>query len=342
MAAQLVLCGPPPTVLYGLCPRSAVLRYGEIAGVGPAPSRIVLGSGSFDEDSRSDAWRLLDRYVALGGSVIDTAAVYGDGASEQVLGEWLARSGCRDDVVIATKGGHPSLPDWTGRLTADEVERDLEASLSRLGVDRVDLYMLHRDDERIPVDELVDLLARHARSGKVGAVAVSNWTWQRVEEANSYATQTSAPCLTANSVHYSLAAPRALVAPGAVSLCGDDTAVEWYRRTLIPVLAWSSQAKGFFSGRFAPTSHDDEYVERVYYHEDNWRRLERVTRLAATRGCRPSQVALAWLLDQPGQIFAVVGTTKLGHLDECVGALDLHLTLSEIEWLNLEREEPNG
>ena len=318
------------------------LRYGEIVGVAPSPSRIVFGAGWFDEGHRRDAWRLLDRYVARGGSVIDTAAVYGDGASERLLGEWLVRSGCRDDVVIATKGGHPSLPDWTGRLTPDEVEHDLEASLARLQVDFVDLYMLHRDDERTPVDELVDLLARHVQSGKVKAVAVSNWTWQRVEEANAYAIRSGAPCLVANSVQYSLAAQHAAVAPGTVSLGGDEAAGAWYRRSGLPVLAWSSQAKGFFSGRFAPTFHDDPHVERVYYHDDNWRRLERVTSLAADRGCTPSQVALAWLLDQPAQIFAVVGTTKADHLDECLGALDLHLTSSEIEWLNLEREEPHG
>ncbi|HXW79165.1 MAG TPA: aldo/keto reductase [Acidimicrobiales bacterium] len=317
------------------------MRYGEIAGVTPAPSRIVLGAGSFDEERRADAWRLLDHYLTLGGSVVDTAAVYGNGASERVLGEWLARSGSRDDVVILTKGGHPSLPDWTDRLTPEEVGQDLDASLARLKVDRIDLYMLHRDDERIPVDELVDLLARCVESGKVKAVAVSNWTWPRVEDANLYAARRGAPSLAVNSVHYSLAVPHASVAPGTVSLCGDDAALAWYRRSGVPVLAWSSQAKGFFSGRFAPTVHDDPHVEKVYYHQDNWRRLERATRLAARLGCTPSQVALAWLLEQPVQVFAAVGTTKLEHLDECLGALDVQLTSSEIEWLNLERDEPN-
>jgi 1-deoxyxylulose-5-phosphate synthase len=317
------------------------VRYGQIAGVVTAPSRIVLGGGSFGEGRRVDAWRLIDHYVSLGGSLIDTAAVYGNGASERVLGEWLARSGCRDNVAILTKGGHPSLPDWTGRLTPDEVEEDLRASLSRLQVDCIDLYMLHRDDERIPADELVDLLARCVDRGMVKTVAVSNWTWQRVEEANRYAAGCGAPSLAANSVHYSLAVPRASVAPGAVSLCGDDAALAWYRRSGVPVLAWSSQAKGFFSGRFAPTVHDDPHVEKVYYHEDNWRRLDRVTRLAGRFGCTPAQVALAWLLEQPVQVFAVVGTTKVKHLDECLGALDVHLSSPEIEWLNLERDEPN-
>ena len=105
-------------------------------------------------------------------------------ASECSGNGWSVRmpGRCRDRA----EGGHPSLPDWRDRLTPDEVEHDLEASLARLQVGSVDLYMLHRDDERTPVDELVDLLARHVQSGKVKAVAVSNWTWQRVEEANGY------------------------------------------------------------------------------------------------------------------------------------------------------------
>ena len=137
-------------------------------------SWLVLGSGSFDEDRRDEAWRLLDRYAAAGGTVIDTAAIYGGGASERVVGG-LARPFRvpRDSMVIATKGGHPSLPDWHGRLTPEDVEHDIGSSLCRLKVEYVDLYMLHRDDEHIPVGEsLIDTLAAHVASGRVKAIGV--------------------------------------------------------------------------------------------------------------------------------------------------------------------------
>lgn len=313
--------------------------YGEVAGVSVPLSRLVLGSGSFDEDRRDEAWRLLDRYAAAGGTVIDTAAIYGGGASERVVGGWLDRSGYRDSMVIATKGGHPNLPDWHGRLTPEDVEHDIGSSLSRLNVEYVDLYMLHRDDEQIPVGELIDTLAAHVANGRAKAIGVSNWSWQRVQQANAYASRSGAPRVVANSIQYSLAAPKAAVLlPGTVTLSGDAAAFEWYSETQLPVLAWSSQANGFFSGRYPPDVHDDTVVERVYYHEDNWRRLERATRLAVSRGCTPSQVAMAWLLGQPLDLFAVIGCTQLPHLEESLGTLDLRLTPEEMAWLNLDVE----
>jgi 1-deoxyxylulose-5-phosphate synthase len=316
------------------------LKYCELPGVDRPLSRIVLGTGSFNEDRRPEAWPLFDRYLSAGGTTLDTAAVYGDGASERVVGGWLERSGCREDVVVVTKGGHPSLPDWTNRLSPEQVDRDLEESLDRLKTDYIDLYMLHRDDEQIPVGELVDMLSRYVASGRVRAAAVSNWSWQRVEEANNYASRSGASPVIANSVHYSLAAPRGAMLPGTVSLCEDDAALSSYRTSQFPVLAWSAQAKGFFSGRYAPSVHDDAYLERVYYDEDNWERLDRVTRLAADRGCTTSQLALAWLLNQPIEILAVIGTSSGAHLDECLGAVDVSLTPSELAWLNLEQAEP--
>lgn len=127
--------------------------------------------------------------------------------------------------------------------------------------------------------------------------------------------------------------------PGTVTLCGDVAAVEWYTETQLPVLAWSSQARGFFSGRYAQDVHDDAEVERTYYHQDNWRRLERATHLAVSRGCTPSQVALAWLLNGPMDVFAVIGCTQVPHLEESLGALTLRFTPEESAWLNLERQE---
>jgi 1-deoxyxylulose-5-phosphate synthase len=309
------------------------LEYCDFPGVGLPLSRVVLGTGSFDEGGRVEAWRLFDRYRLAGGTVLDTAAVYGDGASERVVGGWLDHSRCRGEVVIVTKGGHPSLPDWGDRLTPDDVSLDLEQSLDRLRTDYIDVYMLHRDNENIPVDELVDMFSRFVASGKVRTAAVSNWSCHRVEEANSYASRSGGAPLVANSVHYSLATPHGPMLPGTVSLCEDDAAFSWYRSSRLPVVAWSAQAKGFFSGRFAPSVHDDPYVEKVFYHQDNWERLARATHFAAERGCTTAQVALAWVLNQPLEILAVIGTRREAHLDECLGAFDLHLQPAELAWL---------
>lgn len=316
------------------------MHYGNIGPICRPLSRVVLGTGSIGNIPGNERERLFDAYRQAGGSVIDTAAVYGGGATETAVGRWLARTGCRDEVAIVTKGGHPSLPDWAGRLTPEQVSLDLAASRERLQVDRIDLYMLHRYDEEVPVGEIMSMLGDHVRSGAVNAVGVSNWTWQRVEQANTYAARLGLPGLCANSIHYSLAVPQSRVAPGTVSLCGDSEALSWYRASRLPLLSWSSLARGFLSGRFSPSVHSDAHVERIFYHPSNWERLQRVRKLAADRRCTPSQVALAWVLCQPLDLYAVVGPTQLPHLEECLGAADLHLSPPDLAWLNLEADEP--
>lgn len=281
---------------------------------------------------------LLDAFVAAGGTMLDTAAVYGDGASERAVGRWLTERGRSDDVLVLTKGAHPFLSDWQPRVNRAAVFRDLAESRERLGLDTIDLYLLHRDDPSVPVGPLVDGLNELVARGSIRAFGVSNWTTQRIQAANEYAATHSLLGPVASSPHFALAVPRKAIAPGTVEIAADDVALRWYRERQFPLFAWSSQARGFFSERFSPGSQDPRNVARIYGREDNWERRRRADKLARQRGCTPTQVALAWVLSQPLNAFAIVGPGTVPHLDDCLGALELTLSPSEVAWLNLETD----
>jgi aryl-alcohol dehydrogenase-like predicted oxidoreductase len=130
---------------------------------------------------------------------------------------------------------------------------------------------------------------------------------------------------------------------GCVSIAGDPEAQAWYARTRLPIFAWSSQARGFFSGRYSPeltegATEDAKNVIRTYYSGANWDRYRRAGELAQEKGCTLQQVVLAWVLHQPLEVFALIGPATVAELDNSLGALDVELTPDEIAWLNLEGE----
>jgi aryl-alcohol dehydrogenase-like predicted oxidoreductase len=275
---------------------------------------------------------LLDRFVAAGGNAVDTAHVYGNGASERAIGEWLRQSGRREDILIISKGAHPDLSDWIPRVNPAAIAQDLAESLERLGVETIDLYLLHRDDESVPVGPLVDLLNEQVAAGRIRAFGASNWSHLRIKEANAYAAAHGLLGFAANSPQFSLAAMNlaAFQYPGIVSISADPAALSWYRQHRFPLVTWSSQAGGFFAGPAKVRPHFDT--------EDNRERERRARELAERHNCTTTQLALAWVLNQPLNIYAIFGTSKLAHLEDCLGALDVHLTPKEMAWLNLERE----
>lgn len=308
--------------------------YGTVPGVGDRVSRLVLGSLALTPERMDLTTSLLDTFVAAGGTAIDTARVYARGGSEQAIGAWLREGDRRDDVVIITKGAHHA-PDLTRRVTPAEITADLLASLEALGVETVDLYLLHRDDPHQPVGPIIECLNEHLAAGRLRAFGASNWTHQRIEEANRYAASHGLQGFVASSPNLALAVPSEPMWPDCVSVAGDPEALAWYQRTRLPLFAWSAQASGFFSGRFAPGQIADPNVARVYNRPDNWERLRRAREVAARLGCTPTQVALAWVLHQPFPTFALIGPRSLEELEDCLGALAVRLTADEVAWLNL-------
>ena len=173
----------------------------------------------------------------------------------------------------------------------------------------------------------------------------SNWSHQRIQEANDYAQEHGLVPFAASSPNFSLAAQREVIWDGCVTLTGPESAPasEWYRKRQLPVFAWSSLGRGFLSGRFSKEAFEkgketlDPSFVRAFCFEENFERLGRAAQLAKNKGVTVPQVGLAYVLRQPMNVFALVGTETPEEFGSCVEALDLELAPEEIAWLNLER-----
>jgi aryl-alcohol dehydrogenase-like predicted oxidoreductase len=271
---------------------------------------------------------MFDDYVERGGNCFDSAWIYGGGLFERNLGQWVKLRGIRNDVVIIGKGAHTPFCD-PANLT-----RQLIESLERLQMDYVDLYLMHRDNPDVPVGEFVDVLNQHKRAGRIRAFGGSNWCTERVEAANRYARKKGLTGFSAVSNNFSLARMVDPVWAGCIR-ASDPKSRAWFKKTQMPLLAWSSQARGFFVlGN--PKYHGDAELERCWYAEDNFRRLARVKQLARKRGVSPINIALAYVLCQPFPTFPLIGPRVLAETRTSWPALEIELTSKELRWLNLE------
>ncbi|MGB2821899.1 MAG: aldo/keto reductase, partial [Phycisphaerae bacterium] len=308
------------------------MRYFDLPGTDMSPAVIGLGTGSYGTAIPEDgALRLMDLYVESGGNFIDTAHVYaawvegGEGASERTIGKWLASRGVRSEVLIATKGAHHDIRTCAGRMNAEAVRSDLHESLDRLGTDHVDLYWLHRDDRSVPVGEVLSWLNEHIEAGLVRAIGCSNWLADRQRDAAAWAEGHGAVGLCASQVRWSLADSHLPPGDSGSGMCSmDEQMLACHRRTRIPVVAYSPQARGFFSGRYGPGADRGapgfrEDVQLHYGTEANYRRLAAARRIAAEHACSPNQVAVAWLLHHPFGVCALTGARTAEQLADSCG-----------------------
>ncbi|PAF28946.1 aldo/keto reductase [Paenibacillus sp. 7516] len=307
------------------------MEFITINGAGKPISRLIKGTDYFVHDAYEKAATNMDAFLAIGGNTVDTAHIYCGGQSEEVLGRYMQERGNRDQVVILTKGAHH---DMNGpRVNADAIRSDLLTSLERLQTDHVELYALHRDDPNIPVGAILEALNEHIESGKIGAIGASNWTWQRLEEANTYAAAHGLKGFTFSSPNLSLAKANEPFWAGCVS--ADAETLAWHEQTQLPLLSWSSQARGFFTGRFTPEVRDNADLVRVFYSDGNWERLRRAGELAETKNTTAIQIALAYVLNQSFPTCALIGAQNRDELLSCDEGSRLTLTGDEIAWLDL-------
>jgi aryl-alcohol dehydrogenase-like predicted oxidoreductase len=324
------------------------MKYGSVPGVEKPFARLILGSMIVTSNERDTSFCLLDDALELGFTAIDTAHIYAGGDSERCIGAWMQERGNRDEMVVVSKGSHPNAD--RKRVTPYDIGADLLDTLARLKSDYVDCYLLHRDDTDVPVGEIVDALDEHRRAGRIHSYGGSNWTHGRIAAANEYAAKNGRAPFVASSPNYSLA--EQVKDPwgdnsGSVTLSGPENADarSWYAETQLPVLAWSSIARGFFSGRFSRADFEqkkdllDGAASRAYIHERNFERLDRVEALAGERGVTVPQIAMAYVLTDPMNVYAIVGAADRSEMIANIEALEVKLSGAEREWLNLERND---
>lgn len=281
---------------------------------------------------------LLDCYREAGGNFFDTAHCYcfwtevGPGASERHLGAYVQERGCRDEVVIATKGAHPAADNYRRNewfMVPYRVRADIDDSLARLQVDTIDLYWLHRDDPRVPVSEIIDMLNEEVRRGRIRAFGGSNWTSRRLAEANAYAEEHGVDGFVGSQprfslLHYEPQSEEERLGPG-VLLHANQEDRAWHAESQLPMMAYGSTGNGFFAM--------EGQAPEKFVTPENTARAERAVALAEELGATPNQVALAWLMHQPFPAIPILGTSKVDHLQDALGATAVELTDQQAEWL---------
>jgi 1-deoxyxylulose-5-phosphate synthase len=316
------------------------MRYMNLGRTGLRVSRVCLGMMSFGNDSdrpwvldETAAEPIVKAAVDGGITFFDTADTYSGGASEVATGHLVGELLSRDEVVIATKVFMPMTPGENGGgLSRKHILSAIDASLDRLGMDYVDLYQIHRWDDRTPIEETMEALHDVVRAGKaryIGASSMFAWQFakaQHVAERNGWTRFVSM------QNHYNLVYREE--EREMIPLCIDQG---------VGVIPWSPLARGVLAGnrsrdgeRRTTRSETDQFTDYLYSQPTDFDVVERVAKVAAERGVPPAQIALAWLLGKPGVTAPIIGATKLGHVTDALGAEELELTDDEVKRL----EEP--
>jgi aryl-alcohol dehydrogenase (NADP+) len=320
------------------------MDYVHLGSTGLKVSRLCLGTMTYGTSDwrpwvldEAESRPFLKRALDLGINFFDTADMYSRGASEEVVGRALKAFTRRDQVVIATKAFYPMGDGPNDRgLSRTHLFDAIDASLRRLGVDYVDLYQIHRFDSETPIEETLEALHDIVKAGKaryIGASSMYAWQFTKmlyVADAHGWTRFVSM------QNHYNLVYREE--EREMLPLCREEG---------IGVIPWSPLARGFLAGNRRKEDRgetvrakSDDFAHTLYYSDADFAVAARVVELATRRGVKPTQIALAWLLAQPGVTSPIVGASKLPQLDDHAGALSVDLTPDELAFLE-ERYEPH-
>jgi len=313
------------------------MHYVNLGRTGLKVSRICLGTMTYGTPAwrewvlpEADSRPFIRRALDLGITFFDTADMYSLGASEEILGRALKEYAARDQVVVATKVFFPMGEGPNDRgLSRKHILQAIDASLQRLRVDYVDLYQIHRWDYETPIEETLEALHDVVKAGKaryIGASSMFAWQFARAQAISDRHGWTR---FVSMQNHYNL-----------IYREEEREMLPFCRADGVGVIAWSPLARGFLAGNRSrqgwgetTRARTDDYAQKMYYAEADFTVAARVEELAARRGVKPAQIALAWLLAQPGVTAPIVGASRLEQLDQAVAALDVALDADERTFL---------
>ena len=310
------------------------LDYVNLGIAGVKVSRLALGMMTYgtpkwrpwvlDEDASRP---FIKRALELGINFFDTADMYSLGESEAVLGRALKDFGiARDKVVIATKVHFPMGDDPNQRgLSRKHIMHAIDDSLRRLGTDYVDLYQIHRYDPQTPIEETLEALHDVVKAGKALYIGASSmYAWQSAQMIYT-ADRLGLRRFTSNIVYRE----------------EEREMIPFCRAEGIAIIPWSPLARGFVAGNRRPEDHGDtsraktdDYAHQLYYQDSDFQIVDRITEVARRRGVSNAQIALAWLLHQPGVTAPIIGASKPGQLEDLLNAVSLKLTDEELKSLS--------
>ena len=319
------------------------MQTGTISGLDVPASRIVQGMMQI-EGKNDEGFPMMDAAFAAGINTFDTARIYGKDA---FIGRWMASRGNRDKIVVLAKGAHHN--DFRRRVTPFDIGSDLHDTLAAMKTDYIDLYVLHRDDPDYPVEPIVDALNQYVKEGKIKAFGGSNWSVARIKAANDYAKASGQIPFAVSSPNFSLAEQVEEPWDNCVTISGpeNENARAFYAENKMPLFTWSSMAGGFWSGKFTRETYKQfeetgDYFEKLavkcYCYPQNFDRLDRAKEVAEKRGITLPQVALAYVLSYPLDIYALVGSATPDELKANIAASEMKLTPGELAYLDLKAD----
>ncbi|MFZ5881236.1 MAG: aldo/keto reductase [Chloroflexota bacterium] len=314
------------------------MNHRYLGRTGLKVSELCLGAMTFGRESTEEvSFQLLDRFVEAGGNFIDTADVYSQGLSEEILGRWL-RDKCRDEFVIATKLRFPmgSAPNDVG-LSRKHILASVEGSLRRLQTDYIDLYQVHAWDAGTPLEETLSTLNRLVQDGRVRYVGASNYAGYQLQKAIDLSQRNGWEVFACLQPLYNLL----------------DRSFEWELMPVceaegVGVIPWSPLRGGWLSGKYhrsmdkpLPDTRIEEAEKRgwgeawqIYANERTWQVLECLSGVAGEAHRSPAQVALNWLLQKPTVTAPILGARTLAHLEDNLGATGWTLSPEQVARLD--------
>jgi aryl-alcohol dehydrogenase-like predicted oxidoreductase len=298
-------------------------------------SELALGTMTFgNETDQPTAHQILDEYTAAGGNFIDTADTYQFGGSEEIIGSWLKTSH-RDDLVIATKAyGEMAADGPVNGAGRKHLMRAVEASLKRLGTDYIDLYQIHVFDDATPFEETLSTLDRLVSSGKVRFVGASNYTGWQLQKSIDLARQHGWEPFVSLQPLYNLLERDAELE--LLPICRNEG---------LGLIPWSPLGGGWLTGKYSRGNTQAPTAGRLADQQDDateftWQVVEAVSALAQQAGKTPSQVALRWLLQQPGVTGPILGVRTVEQLRDNLGATGWSLEVEQLEELTRVSDRP--
>ncbi|MBQ7063273.1 MAG: aldo/keto reductase [Firmicutes bacterium] len=306
----------------------------EIGG-GVRLSEMVFGGTkrSGDEANRLQ-FAMMDRYMELGGNTFDSARIYCGGMSDKYLGDWIRMNGIkRDEVVLSLKGCSPPKSDpYAFNLSPEHIKGELYEALDLIGTDHADVYLLHRDDPSLPVDEIMGALHELVQEGRTLTIGCSNWTAARIVEANRYAEAHGLTPFSVSQVFYSLAQTTPMQARDLTLVTMNDVEKTWYQESGMPVMAFGSMGRGFFHAYAENRPQRERAFYNLDYLPENMRRAERAVTLAKELGCSLGAVLGAYVRDSLKAV-ALCSFTKAHQLEDSMAMADVRLTREQIRFL---------
>ncbi len=293
---------------------------------GAEVSNVTLGTGG--AISADELMRLLDLYYELGGRTVDTARMYDQlgEKSELVIGRWIKSRGVRDSITIVTKGGYPRE-----RMIERDLTEDIERSLDALCT-VPDLYLLHRDNPEVPAGEFADIADSFVSNGYTRLWGVSNWDSERIVAVCDYASLNSKSIPALSQIQWSLAETSGEKAGDSTLVCMNESQRSFYRAKRMPIMAFASQAKGFFS-KYASGAPFSDKVNARFVSETNLKRAENVKNLSRELGVSAAAIALGYIISSGLNSACVVGCRNEAQLRDSMTAADIRLTAEQLKFL---------